>query len=163
ASRRTICNMEPSGTVPPLLAVFLGAVLSAVVAAWLWVIGRLRVGRPLLPPEKSRSDVPWGPGALGAVLLLWVILNVVVGSGVHRVLADGGRVRIAPDALPEPSRTSVPMLMVAFINLGMLLLVPAILALGSGARREHLGLRRGSIILDLAGGVVGCLLTLPAV
>jgi membrane protease YdiL (CAAX protease family) len=144
--------MPTTETISPALLAFFWVLFFGIVLAWAWAIARLRSGQPLLPPSKpDTKPVPWGSAGLGAVLLVWLSLNVVVGVSIGRL--GGG----------PKDRPIDQMLMVSGVNLGMILLVPRALALTSGARLADLGLGRGPFLLDLTRGVVGCLLVLPGV
>ncbi|MBX6313396.1 MAG: CPBP family intramembrane metalloprotease [Isosphaeraceae bacterium] len=128
------------------------ALLGGIAAAWVWAFRRLRRGQPLLP-QAPLIIVPWGPRTVVAVLLLRL--------GLEMVLVP----QFMPQERPKGFQLSPfqQLLLVAEINAGLLLLVPPLLRITSGARLRDLGLTRADLGRNLLRGFVTCLLLLPVV
>ena len=143
-----------------LAGLFALVVVAAIGAAWVWALFRLGSGTPLLPAAPGRA-VPWGPGSVVAVVVLWLALNVAVvrlyASPPPRAPAAGAKDLTGKELTPAEQLT-----LLAVINGGVLLLTPVLLRLTSGARGADLGLA-GPLGTNLVRGVVACLLLLPCV
>lgn len=126
----------------------------AVVRAWAWAIRRMARGQPLLPPPQIRT-VPWGFGSVLLVILAFFAVQITAGS--IWVSQTGGWWKGRRLSFTES------MFLVSVTNAILLVLVPLLLRLTSGARLEDLGLRRGGWGRDVRVGVVAFLLIAPLV
>ena len=126
----------------------------AVVRAWAWAIRRMARGQPLLPSPKIRT-VPWGFGSVLLVALAFFAVQITAGS--IWVSQTGGWWNGRRLSFTES------MFLVSVANATLLVLVPLLLRLTSGARLEDLGLRRGGWGRDVRVGVVASLLIAPLV
>ncbi len=135
--------------------------LTGSLRAWVWAIGRLRRGQPLLEEGPPR-DVPWKGLSVIAVIVLYLASQGAVVwaySEARRV----GLVR-APvgDAGKLPAADLLGIMLVS--NALVVLLTPWLLRVTSGARAADFGVDRlGVVMRDLRRGFVGCLILAPVV
>jgi membrane protease YdiL (CAAX protease family) len=137
-----------------LISAALCLALAGMCTAWLWALGRLWSGPPLLPQVKPRA-VPWRTGSVLAVLVVWVVINIVV-SLVYLGLTG------AFHAHRKPTLTE-QMVVVSLMNGLLLVAVPLTLRQTSRATLTALGLVRQDLGRQVAAGVVGFLLVAPPV
>jgi membrane protease YdiL (CAAX protease family) len=157
--------MNPAPPVNPtqvLAGLFALGLLGAIIAAWIWALVRMRARVPLLPGGKPKP-VPWGPGSVVAVVVLWVLLNavtvrVLAPRPAQKPAAAGPKAAARPPELAPAEQLTI----LAVINGAILLLVPPLLRLTSGATAADLGLA-GPLGVNMARGAVACLLLLPCV
>lgn len=129
--------------------------LSAILSAWLWALGRLATGRSLLPPAEVRV-VPWrGKHVAGIVLLYLAIANVVP----LLVLAAMGAGH-PKGAKLDPAWLTLTM---AAINGTFIVLGPALLAGWTKSGLADFGIERGKVGRDILRGVVAWPLLAPIV
>lgn len=151
--------MPPAPAVSPALGIvivlmFLG-LLSAIVAAWAWVIIRVAIGAPVLP-RAPRRVVPWGLRSVSAVAMLFFAMQVVAALGYFGARwiagARGGHL------------SQVEALTIAAVSgLAMVQLTPPLLRLTCGARLADLGLAGRDVLPNVLRGIWACFLLLPAV
>lgn len=139
-------------TIPLLLfgtAVWVMILLTAYL--WFKTLGRLLNREPILPPGPPRV-VPWGGGSVLAVVVLYFVVNLsaVLAYG----MATRGRGTFSP---------RVQLVLVTLINSAMLLVVPLLLRLLSGARASDFGIGSDPVGLAVRRGIAGCLLLAPIV
>ncbi len=148
----------PQPSVPALI-ILLG-ILSSIVAAWIWVIVRLALRLPVLPPATPRI-VPWGAGTVLAAILCWIVLSSAVALAYSATIP----VVVGPDG-QKSRRDLTPgeiMTISAVQNAATLAIVPLLLAATSGARPRDLGVVGEGFAANLARGVVGYPLLAPLV
>jgi membrane protease YdiL (CAAX protease family) len=137
-----------------LISLVLCMALAGMVTAWIWALGRLWSGKPLLPEAKPRT-VPWRTSSVLAVILTWVAVNVSV-SWVYLSLTG------ARGPGKTPSLTD-QMVAVSLINGVLLCVIPPILRLTSGASLKDLGLDTRDLGRQALVGTTGFLLVAPVV
>jgi membrane protease YdiL (CAAX protease family) len=157
------------------------------IASWVWALHRLLRGQPLLPetPLVERRKPPWG---LGTVLLLIVAWYLVTQHGLELYAQAARRGRPSPRAAahipadnkgPEepraaagrPEAESLPfglsmielMFVQAAINEVLIVVLPSIAWLTSGARLRDLGLSLRGWKRQVATGAVVVLILMPIV
>jgi membrane protease YdiL (CAAX protease family) len=135
-----------------LLSILVLALFGGMISAWWWALMRLRSGQPLLPPATPRI-VPWGRWSIAATVLTWVLVQM---STVTLYVHLTGRPAHLPLTLVER------MTLVSLSNGLLLITVPLVLRLTSGAGLRDLGLEPQGFLRQTAVGVVAFLLvTLP--
>ncbi|QEH34354.1 CAAX amino terminal protease self- immunity [Aquisphaera giovannonii] len=179
--------------VQAAVGVILLAWASGMVACWAWAIGRLWSGRPLLGgrPNAFPRPAPWGFLSVVAVCLLYVLVGNSIrylheqGVGSPRapvpVPAPGpGGAEEGPPAAGAEAPGPVPLngpeapagealagmgllVQLAVISILMVLLVPPLLRLTSGATWSDLGLVLEDPARQAGTGVVAALLATPVV
>ncbi len=130
--------------------------LSAMLAAWAWVIYRLATRQRLLPPTPPRF-VPWEGKAVLAVLLTYLGLQAVVPSlYIQLVFAPqpGVKVRAGP---------THQLLVMILISLPFLALAWAILRRWSGARATDFGLELRRAPMEFFYGLMAWPILAPIV
>lgn len=137
-----------------IISIILCATMAAMVASWIWAIGRIRAGRRLLPEPKPRT-VPWGTGSVLIVFLVWLGINLSISIGYMTLSGARGNHR-------SPTFTE-QMALVSFINGVLLLVIPAILHLTSGATLADLGIDRRGLTRQAFAGTLGFLMIAPFV
>ncbi len=178
-------NIGPAQILLALLVFMLLATVSSMIMAWGWLIWRLLTQQSILPeqPIVTRRDPTWG---------LWsVLLIIVVYGAVGLILPNGyalatGRVRgrqTPPPAVkneipavaaenplstnPDGEEPIFAFTEMMFVNavgqVVLLVLVPLVLRLTSGARLRDLGLSWPGWWRQAAVGVVAMLITTPVV
>jgi len=166
------------------LSLLLAVTGAGMITTLLWAIGNVFSGRPLLPPWPKRlREVPWHGFTIVAVFATWFAVNIVVSVGYHRVRPDArtrpaavstpppaSKVRNDPKTPSAPARKAVPpmtfaeqIVLISLINGILLVILPAGIALTSGARRADLGLMTESLGRDLKLGAVAFLAITPVV
>ena len=154
-----------------LLMVVLVAILGAILLSWAGAIVAWASGRRLLPPATPRR-VPWGALTVVAVMLLWVGAQIGIEAGymaaagkIHRtapVAATPGKPAASSIKIDAPSgRDTIAMITV--VNVLLLVAIPALVAVASGARASDLGITRSGVLKNAARGVVAALLVMPLV
>jgi membrane protease YdiL (CAAX protease family) len=154
--------MPPEALPSRLLVLVSELLLVAIAASWVWALGRLRAGRPLLP-KTPPAPVPWGIGSILAVVVVWLLLNVGFANLIHAFVQLGEKPPVQPPNAPRGENVVETMLVVACVNVAMLWAVPRWLQLTSGARLADLGLSRPRPFDNVVVGVVACLLLLPLI
>jgi membrane protease YdiL (CAAX protease family) len=141
--------------------------LTGMVRAWAWAIGRLRQRETLLPAPKPRT-VPWGFGSILLVLLVWLVVNLGVMTAYSA--ATGRQASASLAAVGAKSKPSAgvlsfteQMLLLSLANGLLLLAIPPLLRVTSGARLGDLGLERRGLARSATVGAVGFLLVAPVV
>jgi membrane protease YdiL (CAAX protease family) len=137
-----------------LISAALCLALAGMCTAWLWALGRLWSGQPLLTQVKPRA-VPWRAGSVLAVLVVWLVINIVVSLAYLGLTG-------APHAHRKPTLTE-QMVVVSLMNGLLLVAVPLTLRWTSRATLTALGLVRQDLGRQVAAGVVGFLLVAPPV
>jgi membrane protease YdiL (CAAX protease family) len=158
--------MPTSPHVPPAFVMFVGLYLMSMLAAWAWLIGRLRTGRPILEGEGGPPrNVPWGLGSVVLIVLLYLAMAKGVVTLVDPWIRGAGAVPLGQQDAESEAFALEQMLLVAVINLLMIVLIPLIVAVGAGGTRYDLGLAldRRTLGRNVATGVVACLLVSPVV
>ena len=148
----------PETSVPALI-ILLG-ILSSIVGTWIWVIVRLALQLPVLPPATPRI-VPWGAGTVLAAILCWIVLSSAVALAYSATIP----VVVGPDG-QKSRRDLTPgeiMTISAVQNAATLAIVPLLLAAIAGARPRDLGIVGEGFAKNLARGVVGYPLLAPLV
>ena len=156
-------------------------ILFGALASWIWTIQRLWTDKPLLPNEPlvERRKTPWG---VGTVLLVLIVYVLVTRYGLEwYALASRGEtprnqaaapVRIEkkdaehPDgdeSLPWGLSLTELMFAQAAISEVLIILLPGLVWLTSGARLRDLGLSLAGWRRQAAVGTVAILLLLPIV
>jgi membrane protease YdiL (CAAX protease family) len=153
----------PAPQTPPFaLVAFVCFFLSAAAGAWLWAISRLMQGHPLLPEAPPRK-VPWGIGSVLAVVLVWVLLQLTLFPPLNRLIMGPGHT-LAETKEEQPEAFIIEqLLLIALVNAGMVVLVPALLKASSRAGRGELGLGPVQLTHNVIRGGLACLLVLPCV
>lgn len=104
----------------------------------------------LFPAVEARA-VAWGIPMLGAVILLYVALGVLV-----QVVAFPAPQRDAKALSPKDQLS-----LVAWVNLGAIVLIPLMIAVGSGQHPRILGLSTRAFGKNLLLGLLGFLWIMP--
>jgi membrane protease YdiL (CAAX protease family) len=167
-----------------LLRALLLSMVLGMVLAWAWALGRFWRGLRILPnrPIVPLRRVPWGAPTVFLVVVLYGLVHIEVSAAYA---AATGRhapvVKQADQAKPEPGDNARPavdkpkavdnnemtqvdiLVQVAAINGLLLLLVPPLARLTSGAALADFGLSLAGWRRQLALGVGAALLTTPAV
>src|SRR4051794_5013107 len=138
-----------------LVALVLFSMIFAVIRATVWAVGRIRRGEPLLASGPERV-VPWGFGSVVLVILLWVSINVGV-SNVYTTLTGGA------SRTPREFALAEVMLIVSLVNGGVLLTVPLLLKLTSGASLADIGLDARNLVRQCCIGAGAFLVVSPFV
>jgi membrane protease YdiL (CAAX protease family) len=163
------------------------AMMFGALASWIWVIHVRLSRRPLLPetPLVERRKPPWG---IGTILLVLVAYVLVTRNALERYAhaTRGGQpkaqaeapVQVEKKAGEEPGPNgrhdeaeSLPyglsltelMFVQAAINSILIVLLPAVVRLTSGARPRDLGLSLRHWTLQAATGIVAVLFLMPIV
>jgi membrane protease YdiL (CAAX protease family) len=177
-------NIGPAQILLTLLVFTLLATVSSMFMAWGWLIWRLLTRQPILPeqPIVTRRDPTWGVWSVLLIVVVYSVVGITLSNGY--ALATG-RVRwrqtppaikndlaavagekqpnVHPDA-NEPKFAFTEMMFINAIAQGVLLvLVPLVLRLTSGARLRDLGLSWSEWWRQVAVGVVAMLITTPVV
>jgi membrane protease YdiL (CAAX protease family) len=124
-----------------LAVTLLLAVAGGCLAAWVWLIGRRRRGRSIVPAGWSPLDVPtpgrrpWPTSTLGATILVYMLVQIGVAVGFRDLIAGGSRGQGPPDP-------SVVLWLTAIINLLTIALVPAVVWATARIGLDDLGLAR---------------------
>jgi len=142
---------NPPALPPAVLVLASYTVIVAMIAAWSLAIGRLGRGEPLIPRRPARA-VPWGPGAVLAAIMLYLLINVAV-LAVY-VAATGNARRITP---------ATQLVLIAANNAVLIAGLLLLLRLTSGARFGDLGLGTTPARADALRGVGGYLLAAPLI
>jgi membrane protease YdiL (CAAX protease family) len=137
-----------------VISVWVCAALAGMVAAWIWAVGRLLAGHPLLPDAKPRA-VPWGAGSVVAVIGVWLAANIVISVVYLRMTG-------ALKAHRKPTFTE-QITVVSLINGVLLIAIPAILRLTARARAADLGLEFRRPAQEAVAGTVAFLIVSPVV
>jgi membrane protease YdiL (CAAX protease family) len=137
-----------------LISAALCLALAGMCTAWLWALGRLWSGHALLPQAKPRA-VPWRTGSVLAVLVVWLVINIVVSLAYLGLTG-------AFHAHRKPTLTE-QMVVVSLMNGLLLVAVPLTLRWTSRATLAALGLVRQDLGRQVAAGGVGFLLVAPPV
>jgi membrane protease YdiL (CAAX protease family) len=147
----------PSMAVPALLmSIF---VFLAILTTWIVVVLRLAFGLPVLPPRTPRY-VPWGAGSVALAILVWLGLQIAVPIAY----IETTRPRMPGFPTPRTDLTSVEqMTLSAAINALVLIVIPAGLAITSGARRRDFGIVAEGFWRQVFRGVVTYPLIAPLV
>jgi membrane protease YdiL (CAAX protease family) len=148
----------------PLAVLLILAILASIVGAWIWVILRLALSLPVLPPSKPRV-VPWGGGAVLAVVLFWVALNVSVPMAYNSAIRHqpgGPNANIGANAKLD-LKPGEMMTLSAVSNTATLALVPLLLVAVAGAKPRDLGLVGTGLPKQVARGVLFYPLLAPIV
>lgn len=135
--------------------------LTGSLRAWAWAIGRLRRRQPLLEEGPPRV-VPWG----GFSVLAGVVLYLAGQGVVLLVYAQARRVGLfgSPLAKGEPVPAADLLGMMLVSNALVVVLIPWLLRLTSGATAADFGFDRADVMTrDLRRGFVGCLILAPVV
>lgn len=126
-----------------LVTLLLASMLVGIIRAGVWAVGRARRGEPLLPPV-TRPAVPWGIGSVALVMLAWVAFSLAI-SILYSSLTGGSDAKIVDPAggpakpIPRELTLAEVMLLVTLVNGVLLLTIPPLLRLTSGARLADLG------------------------
>jgi membrane protease YdiL (CAAX protease family) len=158
--------MQNSQPPPPALILIMGIYLTAIFAAWCWALIRLRSGRPLLEDTSDGTrQVPWGVGSVVGLVLIYLGVSKGIVSLVDPWIRGGHAVPISKANSESEAFSLEQMLLVALINVTMIIVVPVLLALTSGARRYHFGLAGGlrRFGKDCLTGAIACLVVSPIV
>src|SRR5262245_51429465 len=92
-------TMAPTLTLPLLILVlFFLSVLTLSAAAWIGAIIAFALGKPLLPKAPTRV-VPWGVWSVLAVIVGYLVLQVVVGVAYSLLVMRGRRIPTPRDQL----------------------------------------------------------------
>ena len=152
-------SMPATPNVHPLAIVIMFALMASVVAAWTGLVLRLAFRLPILPAFEPRR-VPWGGKSVVVAILLWLAIQIV--GQYAFVYATHGTIG-RPRKDQEPLKPSEMMVASAIQNMVVLVAVPLLLAVTSGARRRDYGLTGTSMGRRIAQGVVAWPLTTPLV
>jgi len=159
--------MATIGTAEMLfaLSLLLNSLIVGMFLAWGWVLQQLLLRRPILPgrPLVSRRQVPW---RVGTVLLV-LLVSQFVGYEIHGAynLATGrgpGKPPVAAVAAVELTETE-KMAIAAVTDLLLLLLLPVLVRLTSGARLRDFGLSFEGWPRQVAVGIIAALIAAPLV
>lgn len=169
-------DVEPP-VIPSSLRWFMVGILTAGAWAFLWLIRRRLLGLPILPArEKEPNRVSWGVGTIVLVLLSTQVLGTIV-AGLYVVakptlatkvntpqerLVSQDRVA-KPAPAPEMFSDTEKMVLGSFATLLLLMTVPLLLKLTTGARLYDFGLTGQHIGRDLWIGFVSFLVVTPYV
>lgn len=150
-----------------MVALLLSSMMVGMVWAWIWAIRRLVQGRPLLPPSEPRV-VPWGPGSVLLVVFAWLAVNFGVVLGYMALTGDlhtprWAAAKPAPPKEPRTLSVSEQMLVSTLANALLVVVVPLLLRMTSGARLPDLGIRRNDVLGQVRRGVMAFLLLTPVV
>jgi membrane protease YdiL (CAAX protease family) len=183
-------NIGPTEILLGLLSSLLVAMVAGMFLAWGWVIRRLLTGRPIFPeyPMVSRAETPWGAWTVLLVIFVYLVVNLAMAQGYALATGrvPGKRLPAPPEAAvaPNPPQqqghevAKVParprsreeifsmtemMSVSAMANLVLLILLPLLVRLTSGARLRDFGLSWNGWERQVAVGVVAILFTLPMV
>jgi membrane protease YdiL (CAAX protease family) len=167
-----------------LLNTLLLSMLLGMVLAWTWALRRLWRGEPVLPerPIVPMRRVPWGAVTVFWVVVLYGFVNVEVSrayaaaTGRHALpvkQVDQAKPQPVEHARPDDDKPKVGgnneltqtdlLLQLAAINSLLLILVPALVRITSGASLADFGLSLVDWRRQLAIGVTAALLMTPAV
>jgi membrane protease YdiL (CAAX protease family) len=173
----------PSLVAFSILSTILLSLCLASLGTWVWAIGRLWRGTPLLEdkPVPSVTVVPWGGTTVFLVIVLYLSVNMSVSRIYAAITGRQAPSSTAQRASPEERRGTEPakaekqpgdqprqsqeevLLQLAIINGLLLLLVPATLQVTSGASLAELGVSFEGWRRPVATGVVAALLMTPGV
>jgi membrane protease YdiL (CAAX protease family) len=148
----------------PLAVALMLAILGSIVGSWIWVILRLALGLPVLPPSTPRI-VPWGAGSVLLTIVVWIALNTSVPIGYQLAIkhrwpaanAEGGA-KAKIDLKPGEMMT-----LSAVGNLATLALIPLVLAATAGARPRDFGVEASGLGKQAVRGLVAYPLLAPLV
>lgn len=137
-----------SPVLSSLLNLIVGGALAGRLVAWIWLGVQIHQRRRLLGPPLIRA-VPWGLTSVGALVVAWVVLNVLVVS-VYAAVTH--RQRGVPLAFTEQ------MFLVTVLNGAALVVLPLLLRLFSGARAADFGIDLTNLGRSVRSGVVAFLI-----
>ncbi|MFI5456972.1 MAG: CPBP family intramembrane glutamic endopeptidase [Isosphaerales bacterium] len=147
------------------LSLLLNSLIVGMFLAWGWVLRQLLLRRPILSerPLVSRREVPWR----GGTVLLVVLVSQFVAYEIHGAytLASGrmpGKPPVARAAAAELTETE-KMAVTALTDLVLLVLLPVLVRLTSGARLHDFGLSFEGWPRQAAVGIVAALIAAPSV
>jgi membrane protease YdiL (CAAX protease family) len=156
----------PPAAAPPLnilavacLAVLVVGAIVAILSAWLGLILALVSGRPLLP-WVPRKPVPWGTASVLAVVGLYLGLQFA-GVNVYALSIRLRHGHAAVAKLKEGIPLRDNLMLSGAVNGVLIVAIPLLLKLTSGARWADLGLKVDRFWSNVARGVVACALLLP--
>ncbi len=180
--------MVPLDITPILLSLIEGVLLAifcGILASWGWLIVRLLERRPCLPPESlvERRPTPWGAGTILLVMLTYFVVSYEAFLQYHDAThppapvvkapaqPDGKPAEAAP-AKPEGAARGRRFLELSYaemlaiqgtVNAVLLILLPGIARLTSGARPIDLGLTLRNGRRQIAVGIIAVLVLMPVV
>jgi membrane protease YdiL (CAAX protease family) len=147
----------PPTSAQLVLSLLILGLLSAMLGAWAWVIGRIATGRGLLPPAPARV-VPWRGKHVIGMLLLYLIIQLVVP--VVLLVAAG----VKPVRGPKGELDSGLLnLATIAVNATFLVVGPWLLMKWTDARPADFGVERGRVGRDVLRGIVAWPLLAPIV
>jgi membrane protease YdiL (CAAX protease family) len=176
-------NIGPAQILLVLLTFCLMAVLASMFMAWGWLILRLLNRLPIFPvqPMVSRQDPTWGGWSVLLIVFLYAVVGFSITHGYALVTHRGPRRQAPPQVVKKDLPTVEPekqlngkvieptfaMTETMFVNsvaqVIMLVLVPLVLRLTSGARLRDLGLSWSGWWRQAAVGLVAMLIATPIV
>jgi membrane protease YdiL (CAAX protease family) len=141
-------NFGPHEILLALLSLLVVAVVSGMLMAWAWLMARLVSRQPILPekPLVDRPEPRWGIGTILAVILVYSLLVTV----------------LRPPGDDKLSWTQ-KMQLNAVLELVLLILVPSVVRMTSGARLRDFGLSFERWERQAACGFVATLVAAPLV
>jgi len=178
-----MAKIGPTEILIALLSMLILAVVAAMFTAWGWLIWRLLTGQPILPerPMVSRRETAWGVWTVLLLILVYLLVGFALANGyalatrraaprpTPPVLAKKAHVPDvpAPPALAKAAESTFAMTEMMFVNavtqVVLLLTIPFLLRLTSGARLRDLGLSFDGWWRQAAVGLVAMLITTPVV
>ena len=176
-------NIGPAQVLLVLLTFCLMAVLASMFMAWGWLILRLLNRLPIFPvqPMVSRQDPTWGGWSVLLIVFLYAVVGFSITHGYALVTHRGPRRQAPPQVVKKDLPTveaekqlngkviepTFAMTETMFVNsvaqVIMLVLVPLVLRLTSGARLRDLGLSWSGWWRQAAVGLVAMLIATPIV
>lgn len=154
-----------AATAPNPVALAWGVLLSGSLVAWIRVLGRSIRGHSLLPPP-SAARAPWGAGSILIVLLAYVLLTqfvmITYSRQVGRQGLEASLVASGPEVPRPPPWTARDLLIInGLIQGSLIVLLPVVLRISSGARLLDLGFHRREWLRNVGRGLVTCALVAP--
>lgn len=154
-------------TLQQFLASIILGTLAAIFAAYLWLFRQLRDGKPLLPIAKPPRPVPWGLGTILAVLLSLFLSGSLLKTTYSALRKPAPPSATAP-IVPPASPVKIPLFtlteqigLLSVLNLLLLVALPVLVYLLSGASRSDLGLTGEHLLRNIQIGTVAFLLITP--
>ena len=169
--------MPPTSPFVSILVTIQAGLFLGMVFALIWGLRELQFGRSLLPSGSAR-DVPWkGLDVLG-VLFLFVVVSRFVGGAIlpekKNDLSEPAKPAAntsTKDATATPPKNAEPapqsfvgtMLAMTCINTIVLVLVPPVLRVSSGANLEQIGISSKNLARNIQLGIRTFLFATPFV
>ena len=153
-------------TPTPFAIALMLTILGSIVGAWIWVLVRLLLALPVLPPSTPRL-VPWRGRSVVVAILFWLAINLAVPTAYRAVQGPGPGGPNANFAVQDEAKVDMKpgelMTLSAVQNAATLALVPLLLAATCRARPRDFGLADPGPLKQVARGVVAYPLLAPVV